>query len=135
MENKKKIVITYGTFDLFHKGHLNVLKKARALGDELIVGLSTKKFNNLKAKEAHHSYWKRKKVLLKNEWVSKVIPEKNWEQKVHDIKKYNVSIFVMGDDWKGKFDFLKKEGVEVVYLPRTEGISSTQLREAKNNKK
>ncbi|MDF2884708.1 MAG: tagD [Clostridiaceae bacterium] len=101
-----KKVITYGTFDLFHYGHVNLLKRAKALGDYLIVALSTDDFNLIKNKTAHFSYEKRKEILEAIRYVDEVIPEENWEQKVTDIKKYNIDIFVIGDDWAGKFDFV-----------------------------
>lgn len=122
-----KTVITYGTFDLLHIGHINILKRARALGDRLIVALSTDEFNTLKHKEAYHSYEDRKVILESIRYVDMVIPEENWEQKVTDVEKYNVDVFVMGDDWRGKFDFLKNQ-CEVVYLPRTSGISTTKIK-------
>jgi glycerol-3-phosphate cytidylyltransferase len=122
-----KKVITYGTFDLLHRGHINILRRAKELGEYLIVGLSTDVFNNLKSKSSYYSYEERKLVLEAIKYVDEVIPEENWEQKLDDIKKYNIKVFVMGDDWKGKFDFLK-EKCEVVYLTRTEGISTTQIK-------
>ena len=120
-------VITYGTFDLLHKGHVRLLKRAKALGDYLIVGVSTDKFNAVKGKRAYTSYKDRKYVLEAIKYVDKVIPEQGWGQKIHDVKKYHVNTFVMGDDWKGKFDFLKKY-CKVVYLPRTKGISTTKIK-------
>ncbi len=123
-----KIVITYGTFDLLHVGHIRLLRRAKQSGDKLIVGLSTDDFNRLKHKSSFFSYEQRKEILEAVEYVDKVIPENNWEQKVDDIKKFNVDIFVMGDDWEGEFDFLK-EFCQVVYLPRTEGVSSSQIKE------
>jgi len=122
-----KIVITYGTYDLLHIGHINLLKRAKALGDYLIVGLSTDEFNKIKNKDCFLPYEQRKAVLEAIQYVDEVIPEKNWEQKVNDIKKYKADIFVMGDDWKGKFDELKKY-CEVVYLERTKNISTTMLK-------
>ena len=122
-----KTVITYGTFDLLHVGHINILKRARALGDRLIVALSTDEFNVLKHKEAYHTYDDRKILLESIKYVDMVIPEENWEQKLTDVGKYSVDIFVMGDDWDGKFDFLKSR-CEVVYLPRTSGISTTKIK-------
>ncbi len=122
-----KTVITYGTFDLLHVGHINILKRARALGDRLIVALSTDEFNVLKHKEAYHTYDDRKIILESIKYVDMVIPEENWEQKLTDVEKYSVDIFVMGDDWDGKFDFLKSR-CEVVYLPRTSGISTTKIK-------
>lgn len=121
-----KKVITYGTFDLFHHGHENILKGAKALGDYLIVGVSTDEFNAIKGKKSHESFEHRKKVLEALDYVDLVIAENDWSQKPNDIQKYNVDIFTMGSDWVGKFDDLP---CKVVYLPRTEGISSTMLRE------
>lgn len=124
-----KRVITYGTFDLLHYGHINLLKRARALGDYLIVVLSTDEFNwEQKQKKCYFPYEQRKKLLEAIRYVDLVVPEENWEQKRTDIHKYQADIFVMGDDWKGKFDFLTEEGAEVVYLPRTPEISTTQIK-------
>ncbi len=123
-----KTVITYGTFDILHIGHINILKRAKALGDKLIVAISSDEFNAGKHKSSLLNYKNRKAVLESIRYVDMVIPETNWEQKVTDVEKYNIDIFVMGDDWEGKFDFLKKQ-CEVVYLPRTEGISTTQIKE------
>ncbi|MEE3392198.1 MAG: glycerol-3-phosphate cytidylyltransferase [Lachnospiraceae bacterium] len=123
-----KKVITYGTFDLLHVGHINILRRAKALGDYLIVAVSTDEFNALKGKKAYYPYEDRKKILEAIKYVDEVIPENNWEQKIKDVQDNNVDIFVMGDDWKGKFDFLK-DYCEVVYLPRTEGISTTKIKE------
>ena len=122
-----KKVITYGTFDLLHYGHIYLLKRARLLGDFLIVGLSTDQFNRIKGKECYMSFEKRKELLESIKYVDLIIAEESWEQKVSDIQKYNVDVFVMGDDWKGKFDFLK-DYCEVVYLPRTVGISTTKIK-------
>jgi len=122
-----KTVITYGTFDVLHMGHINLLKRAKALGDKLIVAISSDKFNEGKHKSSLLNYENRKAVLESIRYVDIVIPETNWEQKMTDVDKYNVDIFVIGDDWEGKFDFLK-EKCEVVYLSRTNGISSTQIR-------
>lgn len=120
------IVITYGTYDLLHIGHINLLQRAKALGDKLIVALSTDEFNwNMKQKKCIQPYEERKTILESLVFVDLVIPEVNWEQKINDVKNYSVDIFVMGDDWTGKFDFLK-EYCKVVYLPRTPGISTTQ---------
>lgn len=130
-----KTVITYGTYDLFHVGHLNLLKRAKELGDYLIVAISTDEFNwNEKHKKCQIKDVDRMAIVEAIRYVDKVIPEENWEQKKTDVEKYNVDVFVMGDDWKGKFDFLKEQGVEVVYLPRTEGVSSTQIKEEMANK-
>ena len=121
-------VITYGTFDLLHYGHINLLRRARQYGDYLIVGLSTDEFNwNEKQKKCYFSYDKRKALLEAIRYVDLVIPEENWEQKIADVKEYHVDTFVMGDDWEGKFDFLK-DYCEVIYLPRTPEISSTQIK-------
>lgn len=121
-------VITYGTFDLLHVGHVQLLKRASQLGDQLIVGLSTDEFNRIKKKEAYHSFEERKVILDSIRYVDKVIPESNWEQKIDDILKHKIDIFVMGDDWKGKFDFLSQY-CKIIYLPRTEGISTTKIKE------
>lgn len=123
-----KRVITYGTFDLLYWGHIRLLERARALGDYLIVATSTDQFNALKHKEAYHSFEHRKYILEAIRYVDKVIPETSWDQKIQDVKNYNIDIFVMGDDWKGQFDFLK-DYCEVVYLPRTEGISTTKIKQ------
>ena len=124
-----KKVITYGTYDLLHYGHLNLLRRARELGDYLIVVLSTDEFNwNEKQKKCYFPYEIRKAMLEAIRYVDLVVPETCWEQKRSDIHKYDVDVFVMGDDWKGKFDFLKEEGAEVVYLPRTPDISTTQIK-------
>src|SRR5690554_4754195 len=122
-----KRVITYGTFDLLHVGHIRLLARARQLGDELIVGLSTDEFNRLKHKNSFFSYEERKEILESIRYVNKVIPETNWEQKIEDVKRHQIDIFVMGDDWEGEFDFLK-EYCEVVYLKRTENISTTMIK-------
>lgn len=124
-----KKVITYGTYDLLHYGHINLLRRARELGDYLIVALSTDEFNwNSKGKKSYFSYEERKAMLEAVRYVDEVIPEENWEQKVTDVEKYGIDVFTMGDDWEGKFDFLK-EKCEVVYLPRTPEISSTQIKQ------
>jgi len=120
-------VITYGTFDTLHHGHIRLLRRAKALGDYLIVALSTDEFNIGKGKQAFFSYEDRKFDLEAVRYVDLVIPERTWEQKVEDVRLYHVDVFAMGDDWTGKFDFLKPQ-CEVVYMPRTEGISSTQIR-------
>ena len=124
-----KRVITYGTFDLLHYGHINLLRRCKALGDYLIVALSTDEFNSKsKNKHCYFTYEQRKLFLEAVRYVDLVIPETNWEQKKTDMHEYHIDTFVMGDDWTGKFDFLKELGVEVVYLPRTPEISSTQIR-------
>lgn len=121
-------VITYGTFDLLHYGHINLLKKARSLGDYLIVGLSTDDFNqNKKGKTTYFSYQQRKVLLESLRYVDLVIPEFSWEQKSNDILEFKVDIFAIGNDWSGKFDELKKY-CEVVYLDRTPEISTTQIK-------
>ena len=123
-----KKVITYGTFDLLHYGHINLLRRAKSLGDYLIVALSTDEFNqNEKSKNCYFSYEQRKQLLESIRYVDLVIPEENWEQKISDVKEFKVDTFVIGDDWKGKFDFLK-EYCEVVYLTRTPEISTTQIK-------
>ncbi|WP_321795812.1 glycerol-3-phosphate cytidylyltransferase [Caballeronia sp. J97] len=123
-----RTVITYGTFDLLHVGHLNLLRRARALGDRLVVALSTDEFNlDMKNKRTVIPYEDRRHMLEALRCVDLVIPEENWEQKVLDVGRYQIGTFVMGDDWAGKFDFLN-EHCEVVYLPRTEAISSTELK-------
>lgn len=122
-----KRVLTYGTYDLLHYGHLNILKNSKSLGDYLIVGLSSDEFNLMKNKKSVMSYEERKEFLQNIKYVDEVIKEDNWEQKIEDIKKYNIDVFVIGDDWKGKFDYLK-EYCEVVYLPRTKDISTTQIK-------
>ncbi len=128
-DEKVKRVITYGTFDLLHYGHINLLRRAKEYGDYLIVALSTDQFNwNEKQKKCYFDYEKRKTLLEAIRYVDLVIPEENWEQKKTDVHEYHVDTFVMGDDWEGKFDFLKEEGVEVVYLSRTPEISSTQIK-------
>lgn len=121
-------ILTYGTYDLLHIGHINLLRRARELGDYLVVGLSTDEFNALKHKSSFLSYEHRKVIVEAIRYVDLVIPENNWEQKIDDIKKYNIDIFTMGDDWQGKFDFLE-EYCKVVYLERTRDISSTILKE------
>ena len=123
-----KRVITYGTFDLLHYGHINLLRRAKAQGDYLIVVLSTDEFNwKSKHKKCYFSYEKRKQLLEAIRYVDLVIPENSWEQKVSDVQAFQVDTFVMGDDWEGKFDFLK-DYCDVVYLPRTPEISSSQIK-------
>lgn len=123
-----KKIITYGTFDLLHIGHINLLKRAKALGDYLVVAVSTDAFNRLKHKDAFMSFEERATILEAIRYVDAVIAEDNWEQKAEDIKKHHIDVFVMGDDWTSEFDFLK-EYCEVVYLPRTKDISTTLLKE------
>ena len=126
-DNMKR-VITYGTLDLLHYGHINLLRRAKELGDYLIVCLSTDEFNALKGKKSFFNYAQRKLLLEAIRYVDLVIPETCWEQKITDVKEYHVDVFVIGDDWKGKFDFLKEQGVEVVYLERTKEISTTNIK-------
>lgn len=120
-------VITYGTFDLIHRGHINILMRAKAFGDHLTVALSTDEFNQLKEKICYYTYEERKFILESIRFVDSVIPEKAWEQKEDDILSHNINMFVMGDDWSGKFDYLEKV-CEVIYLPRTVGISTTKVK-------
>lgn len=122
-----KKVITYGTYDLLHVGHINLLRRAKELGDYLIVVVSSDEFNAIKGKKAYYSFEDRKKILEAVKYVDEVLPEYTWEQKIKDVVDNNVDVFVMGDDWAGKFDFLK-EYCEVVYLPRTEGISTSKIK-------
>lgn len=122
-----KKVITYGTFDILHTGHINLLRRAKEYGDYLIVSISSDSFNALKGKAAYYTFEQRKAILEAVRYVDEVIPEDTWEQKLEDVKKHNVGVFVMGDDWKGEFDFLK-EHCKVIYLPRTVGISSTKIK-------
>ncbi|MGR3762455.1 glycerol-3-phosphate cytidylyltransferase (plasmid) [Roseobacteraceae bacterium NS-SX3] len=120
-------VITYGTFDTLHFGHIRLLRRARELGDYLIVALSTDEFNQLKGKQSKFSWEERKRDLEAVRYVDMVIPEENWEQKRLDVTRHNIDVFTMGDDWTGKFDFLS-ELCEVIYMPRTPEISSTMIR-------
>jgi len=122
-----KKVITYGTFDLLHWGHINILRRAKEMGDYLVVAISTDEFNRLKHKEAYHNYENRKMILEAIRYVDEVIPENDWEQKIQDVQNHGIDLFVMGDDWEGEFDFLK-DYCEVVYLSRTEGISTSQIK-------
>ena len=123
-----KKVITYGTFDLLHYGHVNILERAKKLGDYLIVVLSTDEFNwEQKQKKCYFTYEERKRLLEAIRYVDLVIPETSWDQKITDVQEFKVDTFVMGDDWEGKFDFLK-DYCEVVYLPRTPEISTTQIK-------
>lgn len=122
-------VITYGTFDLLHYGHINLLRRAKELGDYLIVALSTDEFNLKKGKKSYFSFEKRKQLLESIRYVDLVIPETSWDQKINDVHDFRVNTFVMGDDWAGKFDFLENEGIDVVYLPRTPEISTSQIKQ------
>ncbi|SES87894.1 Glycerol-3-phosphate cytidylyltransferase [Oceanobacillus limi] len=123
-----KKIITYGTFDILHTGHINLLRRARNLGDYLVVGVSSDEFNAEKGKQAYYAYEQRKAVLEAVKYVDEVIEEYAWEQKENDIKSHNIDILVMGDHWEGKFDSFK-EFCEVVYLPRTVGISTSKIKE------
>lgn len=124
-----KTVITYGTFDLFHIGHVRLLKRLRALGDRLIVGCSTDQFNAKKGKKAIYSYEARAEILNACIYVDNVFPEESWDQKVSDVKKFEAKIFAMGDDWAGKFDHIAEEtNCVVTYIPRTPDISTTDVK-------
>lgn len=120
-------IITYGTFDLFHIGHLNILKRAKEQGDYLIVAVSSDAFNAGKGKKAYYSEDDRMEIVRAIRFVNEVILEESWDQKRKDIQKYDIDAFVMGDDWKGKFDDLA-DLCEVIYLPRTEGVSTTKIK-------
>lgn len=128
-----KRILTYGTYDLLHYGHIRLLQRAKELGDYLIVALSTDEFNEIKGKSAYHTYETRKKMLEAIRYVDLVIPEKSWNQKIQDVKEYHVDVTVMGGDWEGneKFEELRPY-CDVVYLPRTEGISTTKIKEELN---
>lgn len=124
-----KRILTYGTFDLLHFGHIEILRRAKALGDYLVVAVSTDEFNAIKNKKAYHDYATRKKMLEAVRYVDLVIPEKNWGQKRDDVKKYEIDTVVMGNDWEGNENFEKlKDLCEVVYLPRTDNISTTKIK-------
>lgn len=123
-----KRVITYGTYDLLHFGHIELLRRAKEMGDYLIVALSSDEFNKMKNKKSYYNFEQRKTMLEAIRYVDLVIPENNWEQKINDVKEYHVDKFVMGHDWNHEFDFLK-EYCEVIYLKRTEGISTTKIKE------
>ncbi len=131
MENKKTI-ITYGTFDMFHIGHLKLLQRLKEFGDELIVAVSTDEFNELKGKKTLIPYEQRAEIVSNIKCVNKVIPENSWDQKIEDVEQYNIDIFAIGDDWEGKFDFLEKY-CEVVYLARTKNVSTTKLKKSLSN--
>ena len=128
MKENKKVVLTYGTFDVFHYGHLQILKRAKALGDYLIVGVSTDQFNKIKGKNCTYPDHERMAIVEAIKYVDEVIPEEKWDQKIRDVQDHTVDVFVMGDDWTGKFDFLQ-DYCDVVYLPRTKNISSTKVKE------
>lgn len=122
-----KRVLTYGTFDFLHIGHINILRRAKEFGGFLAVGLSTDEFNRVKHKQSYSSFEERKQILEAIRFVDLVIPEERWDQKIEDVKRLEIDILVMGDDWTAKFDFLR-EYCEVIYLPRTENISSTIIK-------
>lgn len=126
-----KRVLTYGTFDLMHYGHIRLLKRAKSRGDYLIVALSTDEFNELKGKKSYHNFETRKKMLEAVRFVDLVIPENTWDQKADDITNFYVDVFVMGDDWEGKFDDLSSY-CNVEYLQRTPGISTSKIKEDLN---
>lgn len=123
-----KKVITYGTFDLFHVGHLNILKRAKEYGDYLVVAVSSDAFNAIKGKKAYYSDQDRKAILEAIRFVDEVILEESWDQKIKDVQEHDIDVFVMGSDWQGQFDFLK-EYCQVVYLPRTDGISTSKIKD------
>lgn len=131
LKNKFKTVLTYGTFDLLHYGHLEILKRAKDYGHKLIVGLSTDEFNKVKGKTCKFNFEKRKRYLESLDFVDLVIPEDNWDQKTEDVIEHNIDYFVMGDDWKDKFNYLE-EHCDVIYLPRTKGVSTSQLKQLLN---
>lgn len=122
-----KKVITYGTFDLFHVGHVRLLKRLSLLGDEVIVGCSTDEFNTQKGKKCVVPFSERVEVLSACRYVSKVFPEASWDQKISDIQREGADIFAIGSDWEGKFEFLRNY-CTVIYLPRTDGISTTEIK-------
>lgn len=124
-------VITYGTFDMFHIGHLNLLRRIAGLGDRLIVAVSTDEFNAGKGKRTLIPFEQRAEIVRSIRCVDEVIPETSWEQKLDDVKRYGVSTFAIGNDWEGHFDFLAPH-CRVVYLPRTEGVSTTELKRSLN---
>lgn len=125
-------VLTYGTFDLFHKGHLRLIQRAKKLGDKLIIGLSTDDFNREKGKNSYFNFSERKQILSSLEEVNLIIPENSWDQKSQDIFNYKIDILVMGSDWEGKFDYLKPY-CSVIYLPRTEAVCTTSIKEEINS--
>lgn len=124
-----KKVITYGTFDLLHVGHIRLLERLKQLGDHLVVGVSTDEFNAEKGKRSVYSYEDRARIVGAIRYVDEVIPEHNWEQKRADIERHGIAVFAIGEDWRGRFDHLS-ELCEVVYLERTEGISTTDVKSA-----
>lgn len=131
-----KIVLTYGTFDLLHQGHIRLLKRAKEFGDYLIVAVSTDDFNSVKGKKSYHSYEVRKEILESVKYVDKVIPEETWEQKIDDVKNYNVDTVVMGSDWENSPQFeILRDYCDVVYLSRTKDISTTKIKNDLNSQK
>jgi len=128
----RKTVLTYGTFDLFHVGHVRLLERLRGMGDRLVVGLSTDEFNAEKGKRSIFPYEHRREILLASRYVDEVFPEKGWDQKASDILRHGADIFAMGDDWAGKFDHLVEQ-CQVIYLPRTPGVSSTDIKTVMRN--
>lgn len=126
-QKAQKTILTYGSFDLFHIGHLKLIERLRMLGDRLIIGVSTDEFNTMKGKSSIIPFDQRAEIVANVKGVDLVIPEESWDQKTADIAKYNVDTFAMGDDWVGKFDNLK-EHCEVIYLDRTKDVSSTSIK-------
>ena len=127
-------VLTYGTYDLLHHGHIRLLKRAKALGDFLVVAVSTDEFNALKGKTAYHDYETRKEIMEAVRYVDLVIPEYSWDQKIDDVRRYHIDVVVMGDDWaeSNRFDYLR-DYCELVFLPRTPDVSTTDMkRDLKN---
>lgn len=122
-------IITYGTFDLFHVGHLEILRRLRSIADYVLVGVSTDEFNAGKGKRAIFPYEQRASIVRSIRYVDQVIPEESWDQKVSDIERYSIDAFAIGDDWRGKFDFLESK-CEVIYLPRTPDISTTEIKQS-----
>lgn len=127
-----KTIITYGTFDMFHIGHLNMLRRLKNMGDRLIVAVSTDEFNELKGKKTMIGYKDRADIVASIKYVDLVIPEQTWEQKREDIREHNVDVFAIGNDWEGKFDFLS-DLCEVIYLERTKDVSTTVLKRSLKN--
>ena len=131
MDQNKRIVISYGTFDLFHYGHVKILKRMKQMGDRLIIGCSTDDFNQSKGKDSFFNYEERSAILKSCRYVDAVFPEKSWDQKIKDINTYCADLFVMGDDWEGKFDYIEEQtNCCVLYLQRTLGVSTTNIKQA-----
>ena len=127
----KRIVLSYGTYDLFHYGHVQILKRMKQMGDKLIIGCSSDTFNASKGKKSFFNYEERSEILKACKYVDAVFPENSWDQKIEDVKKYSANLFVMGDDWSGKFNFIEDETeCSVMYLPRTTGVSTTDIKQA-----